>query len=104
MGVDVRAFTMYGIEVDSLEDAVDVLLTAEAITEEEGKEAIENGEIPGEFNFEMYSYYSSENEGVLGICARVEYALDNPGELKSRMRYVDSVLKGATWHEFCRWL
>jgi len=71
MGVDYSAMLMYGVEVDSFKDAVEVLKHNNAISDEQEEEIINDGEIwqvenIKDISYQAYSYYSEYGGGVLG--------------------------------------
>lgn len=71
MGVDYSAMLMYGVELESFEDAVAELQCNEVITEEQAEKLLKVGEIydveaAKDFYYQQYSYYCGY-EGVLGV-------------------------------------
>lgn len=109
MGVDVTAYTMYGKEFDSFDDAADFLVSKGLLTDEEADEAKEYGEfyecgkLPKHLDYQTYSCYQSCG-GILGVQITVRGCLENLAGVKSRMEQMDDIVgPGCKLHSFCQW-
>jgi len=68
MSLDAKAYSMFGIECNSMSDAVELLVSKGVMTQEEADESLDCGELCGEhpYNFAVYSCYEG-GRGFLGI-------------------------------------
>lgn len=90
MGIDYSAMLMYGVEVDSFEDAVSELKHNNVVSEQQAEQIIEDGEIWGlegakDILYQTYSYYYHCG-GVLGVTLSLE-DINTPAleEIKKRV-------------------
>lgn len=101
MGLDVSAYSMYGIECSSLSDAAEILVAKGIMSEEEADESIDCGELQGEhpYGFTVYSCYTG-GEGVLGIYIDAEDLFMYPSDSMEKVYKVVEVFPEAKFHLF----
>ena len=104
MGLSVSAYSMYGIECDSFDEAVEILVTKGIMSEKEGSLSEDAGELCGDhpYGFTVYSCYTGE-EGVLGIYIDVDDFLEDEHHSKFRISEVVKVFPEAKFHLFCQY-